>query len=114
MLRRKRPEDAASQPFPAELDAASAQPAEKGWKPFWKKHWKKILAVVCAAAIAGGILLPRFGATPAQANTTYLETAPETRNITNTFSGSGTLAAANTYTVKSLVKGTVLTVEKLG
>ena len=111
MLRRKRPEDAASQPFPAELDAASAQPAEKGWKPFWKKHWKKILAVVCAAAIAGGILLPRFGATPAQANTTYLETAPETRNITNTFSGSGTLAAANTYTVKSLVKGTVLTAD---
>ena len=109
MLRRKRPEDAASQPFPAALDAASAQPAEKGWKPFWKKHWKKILAVVCAAAIAGGIVLPRFGATPAQANTTYLETAPETRNITNTFSGSGTLAAANTYTVKSLVKGTVLT-----
>ncbi len=109
MLRRKRPEDAASQPFPAELNAASAQPAEKGWKPFWKKHWKKILAVVCAAAIAGGIVRPRFGATPVQANTTYLETAPETRNITNTFSGSGTLAAANTYTVKSLVKGTVLT-----
>ena len=111
MLRRKRPEDAASQPFPAALDAASAQPAEKGWKPFWKKHWKKILAVVCAAAIAGGIVLPRFGATPAQANTTYLEMAPETRNITNTFSGSGTLAAANTYTVKSLVKGTVLTAD---
>lgn len=109
MLRRKRPEDAASQPFPAALNAASAQPAEKGWKPFWKKHWKKILAVVCAAAIAGGIVLPWFGATPVQANTTYLETAPETRNITNTFSGSGTLAAANTYTVKSLVKGTVLT-----
>ena len=109
MLRRKRPEDAASQPFPAALDAASAQPAEKGWKPFWKKHWKRILAVVCAAAIAGGIVLPRFGTTPAQANTTYLEMAPETRNITNTFSGSGTLAAANTYTVKSLVKGTVLT-----
>ena len=109
MLRRKRPEDTAIQPFPAALDAASAQPAEKGWKPFWKKHWKKILAVVCAAAIAGGIVLPRFGATPVQANTTYLETAPETRNITNTFSGSGTLAAANTYTVKSLVKGTVLT-----
>ena len=111
MLRRKRPEDADGQPFLAELDAASAQPAEKGWKPFWRKHWKKILAVVCAAAVAGGILLPRFGAKPAQADTTYLEAAPETRNITNTFSGSGTLAAANTYTVKSLVKGTVLTAD---
>ncbi len=111
MLRRKRPEDADGQPFLAELDAASAQPAEKGWKPFWKKHWKKILAVVCAAAVAGGIVFPKSGAKPTQASAAYTEVTPETRNITNTYSGSGTITAANTYTVKSLVKGTVLTAD---
>ncbi len=111
MLRRKKPEDAGDQQFLVELDAASAQPAEKGWKPFVKKHWKKIVAVVCVAAIAVVIVFPKSSAKPAQAGATYTEVTPETRNITNTFSGSGTIAAANTYTVKSLVKGTVLTAD---
>ena len=111
MLRRKKPEDAGDQQFLVELDAASAQPAEKGWKPFVKKHWKKIVAVVCVAAIAVVIVFPKSSAKPAQASATYTEVTPETRNITNTFSGSGTIAAANTYTVKSLVKGTVLTAD---
>ena len=35
----------------------------------------------------------------------------ERRNITNVFSGSGTIAAANTYTVNALVSGTVLTAD---
>ena len=111
MLRRKKPEDAGDQQFLVELDAASAQPAEKGWKPFVKKHWKKIVAVVCVAAIAVVIVFPKSSAKPTQASATYTEVTPETRNITNTFSGSGTIAAANTYTVKSLVKGTVLTAD---
>lgn len=46
-----------------------------------------------------------------QASTQYVEAALERRDITNTFSGSGTISAANTYTVKSLVKGTVLTAD---
>ena len=41
----------------------------------------------------------------------HVEAALERRDITNTFSGSGTISAANTYTVKSLVKGTVLTAD---
>ena len=39
----------------------------------------------------------------------YTEAAPERRDVTNTLSGTGTLNPANTYTVKSLVDGKVLT-----
>ena len=39
----------------------------------------------------------------------YTEAAPEYRNVSNTLSGTGTLNPANTYTVKSLVDGKVLT-----
>ena len=40
-----------------------------------------------------------------------MEAAPERRDVSNTFSGTGTLNPANTYTVKSLVAGKVLTGE---
>ena len=53
---------------------------------------------------------------PKSANTTavdpsYLEASPEVRDVSNTLSGTGTLNPANTYTVKSLVEGKVLTGE---
>ncbi len=41
----------------------------------------------------------------------YLEASPEVRDVSNTLSGTGTLNPANTYTVKSLVEGKVLTGE---
>ena len=61
--------------------------------------------------MAGAFLLPGNGAKPAGVDTEYLESAVERRNITNVFSGSGTIAAANTYTVNALVSGTVLTAD---
>ena len=111
MLRKKKTADAGDPELLIGSDAASAQPAPKGWKPFLKKNWKKIVAVLCVAAVAGVWILPRKSARPTQTQTQYLEVSPERRNITNTFSGSGTISAANTYTVKSLVKGTVLTAD---
>lgn len=111
MLRRKKPEDASDQEFLIEAGEASIQRKEKGWKPFLKKNWKRVVAVVCVAAVAGVIFFPKNHAKSAQTNAEYLEVTPEKRNITNTFSGSGTISAANTYTVKSLVKGTVLTAD---
>ncbi|MGN0706459.1 MAG: efflux RND transporter periplasmic adaptor subunit [Faecalibacterium sp.] len=78
---------------------------------FGKRHWKKIAALLCAAAVAVAVLLPRIGTKSVSAGIQYMETVPQTRSITNTFSGTGTLSAANTYTVKSLVKGTVLTAD---
>ncbi len=78
---------------------------------FVRRNWKRIAAAACAAAVAGAFLLPGKGAKPAGVDTAYLESAVERRNITNVFSGSGTIAAANTYTVNALVSGTVLTAD---
>ena len=44
-------------------------------------------------------------------DTSYVETAPEERDVSNSLSGTGTLNPANTYTVKSLVDGKVLTAD---
>ena len=87
------------------------QPGKKDPKQFLKHNWKKITAVVCVAAVAAVVLLPKTSKKDVQASTQYVEAALERRDITNTFSGSGTISAANTYTVKSLVKGTVLTAD---
>ena len=45
------------------------------------------------------------------AETQYTTVNPENRDITNVYSESGTLSAANAYTVKPLVKGEVLTAD---
>ena len=80
-------------------------------KPFIKKHWKPIIAVVCAAAVAAAVLVPKNSAKPAAASAQYVETRPEKRNIVNSYSADGTITAADTYTVKPMVKGTVLTAD---
>ncbi len=109
MLHKKKPADPGDQEFLVEVSAG--QPVETGWKPFLKHNWKRITAAACVVAVAGFFLLPKGGAKPAQTEAEYLTVSPEKRDITNTFSGSGTITAANTYTVKSLVKGTVLTAD---
>ena len=78
---------------------------------FLQKNWKWLVPVVCVV-IAGGVFLLK----PKKASTTavdpsYMEASPEMRDVTNTLSGTGTLNPANTYTVKSLVEGKVLTGE---
>ena len=78
---------------------------------FLQKNWKWLVPVVCVV-IAGGVFLLK----PKKASTTavdpsYLEASPEVRDVSNTLSGTGTLNPANTYTVKSLVEGKVLTGE---
>ena len=75
---------------------------------FLQKNWKWLVPVVCVV-IAGGVFLLK----PKKASTTavdpsYLEASPEVRDVSNTLSGTGTLNPANTYTVKSLVEGKVL------
>ena len=90
---------------------AAAQPAPAGAKPFIKKHWKPITAAICAAAVAAAVLVPKNSAKPAAASAQYVETKPEKRNIVNSYSADGTITAADTYTVKPMVKGTVLTAD---
>ena len=114
MLRKKNSEPAQLPDARQELlgfESPAAQPGKKDPKQFLKHNWKKITAVVCVAAVAAAVLLPQNSKKDVQASTQYVEAALERRDITNTFSGSGTISAANTYTVKSLVKGTVLTAD---
>ena len=114
MLRKKNSEPAQQPDAQQELldfENPAVQPGKKDPKQFLKRNWKKITAVVCVAAVAAAVLLPKNSKKAVQASTQYMETALERREITNTFSGSGTISAANTYTVKSLVKGTVLTAD---
>ena len=114
MLRKKNSEPAQLPEVRQELlgfESPAAQPGKKDPKQFLKHNWKKITAVVCVAAVAAAVLLPKTSKKDVQASTQYVEAALERRDITNTFSGSGTISAANTYTVKSLVKGTVLTAD---
>ena len=114
MLRKKNSEPAQLPEARQELlgfESPAAQPGKKDPKQFLKHNWKKITAVVCVAAVAAAVLLPKNSKKAVQASTQYMEAALERRDITNTFSGSGTISAANTYTVKSLVKGTVLTAD---
>ena len=114
MLRKKNSESAQQPDAQQELldfENPAVQPGKKDPKQFLKRNWKKITAVVCVAAVAAAVLLPKNSKKAVQASTQYMEAALERRDITNTFSGSGTISAANTYTVKSLVKGTVLTAD---
>ena len=112
MLRKNKqtPQEQSDQEFNLALEVP-AEREPKGWRPFVRRNWKRIAAAACAAAVAGAFLLPGKGAKPAGVDTEYLESAVERRNITNVFSGSGTIAAANTYTVNALVSGTVLTAD---
>ena len=97
---------------------ASTDPQQSGNAPvrkaggaaaFVKKNWKWLVPVVCVVLVGGWWLLKPKSAKPANVDTSYTETTPETRDIANTFSGTGTLKPANTYNVKSLVSGKVLT-----
>ena len=92
-----------------EAQTPEAAAAGKGPVPFLKKNWKWLVPVLCMAVAGGVFLLRPQQAKPASVDASYTEAAPERRDVTNTLSGTGTLNPANTYTVKSLVDGKVLT-----
>lgn len=92
-----------------EAQTPEAAAAGKGPIPFLKKNWKWLVPVLCVAVAGGVFLLRPQQAKPASVDASYTEAAPERRDVTNTLSGTGTLNPANTYTVKSLVDGKVLT-----
>ena len=93
----------------ADSQAAQTSAAPQNKK---RKAWvKRVIALVLVAAIAGGAaryFLGRGGAPTAEAQSAYTEAQVERRDITATITGSGTLEAANTYSVTSLVEGTIL------
>jgi len=96
-----------------EQNAAGAPQTGKtagaGAAGFLKKNWKWLVPVACVAVLGGVWLLKPKADKPASVDTSYVETAPEQRDLVNALSGTGTRKPANTYNVKSLVSGKVLT-----
>ena len=76
---------------------------------FVKKNWKWLVPVVCIAALGGWFVLRPGKAQDTNVDINYVQVSPSKRDISNTLSGTGTLNPANTYNVKSLVAGKVLT-----
>ena len=110
MLFRKKPAEERS---PQELEIAlqEAEMPQKSLKPFLHKNGKKLVAVLVIAAILVVLLMPKGQKKAVNAETAYTQVTPENRDITNVYSESGVLNAANSYTVKATVKGDVLTAD---
>ena len=82
-----------------------------GAKAFARKNWKWLVPAAVVVLAGGVFLLKPANDKQANVDTSYVETAPEERDVSNSLSGTGTLNPANTYTVKSLVDGKVLTAD---
>lgn len=93
----------------ASAEAAEAAEAKSGASAFAKKNWKWLVPVVVAAAAGAVFLISGGGNKAASRDVTYAETTPVRQDVSNSLSGTGTLNPANTYTVKSLVDGKILT-----
>ncbi|MCD8017408.1 MAG: efflux RND transporter periplasmic adaptor subunit [Oscillospiraceae bacterium] len=84
-------------------------------KPKKKRKLKKwiiilvIVVVIIIAAAVGFSVMRR--SSNAEVTTAYTESTVEYRDITSEITGSGTLEAANSYTVTTLVEGEILTAD---
>lgn len=70
-----------------------------------------IVVVIAAIVIAAVLLLGRRAGGGGEIASVYTQSAVEYRDISSEITGSGTLAAANSYTVTSLVAGEVLSAD---
>lgn len=77
---------------------------------FIRTHKKRCIAAVVAVAVLAVVVIPRKSRS-ASADLAYTQEKLERRDIVNVYDGSGTINAADSYTVKSLVTGTVLTAD---
>ncbi len=93
----------------ASAEAAETAEAKSGASAFAKKNGKWLVPVVVAAAAGAVFLIGGGGNKAASRDVTYAETTPIRQDVSNSLSGTGTLNPANTYTVKSLVDGKILT-----
>ena len=102
----KKKQDAAAQ----QAAAGEARPAGKDKvAAFFRKNWKWMVPVACVAVLGGWFILRPDRAQDANVDVNYVQTTPEKRDLSNSLSGTGMLNPANTYNVKSLVAGKVLT-----
>ena len=98
-------------------DAAAPQGSAGETKPaaggkaaaFVRKNWKWLVPAACVVVLGGWFILRPDKAQDANVDVNYVQITPEKRDLSNSLSGTGTLNPANTYNVKSLVAGKVLT-----
>ena len=93
----------------ASAEAAETAEAKSGVSAFAKKNWKWLVPLVVVAAVGAVFLIGGGRNGAASRDVTYAETTPVRQDVSNSLSGTGTLNPANTYTVKSLVDGKILT-----
>ena len=108
MFKKKQQEDKDGQNVALSPGAAASN---KGAKAFLKRNWKRIAAGAVVVVVAAALFLPRNQSAPTSGSVNYVQVNPQRREIVNVFSDSGTITAANTYEVRPLVRGTVLTAD---
>ena len=108
MFKKKQQEDKDGQNVALSPGAAAPN---KGAKAFLKRNWKRIAAGAVVVVVVAALFLPRKQAAPTSGSVNYVQVNPQRREIVNVFSDSGTITAANTYEVRPLVRGTVLTAD---
>lgn len=77
---------------------------------FIRTHKKRCIAAVVAVAVLAVVVIPRRSRS-ASVDMAYVQETLGRRDIVNVYDGSGTINSADSYTVKSLVTGTVLTAD---
>ena len=90
----------------------SKLPGRGDKKPGKKRRWKKFAVAGVALVVAGvGWQLLSPSQSPLAASTTY-STAEVTRmDVSSSITGSGTLEAADSYSVTTLIEGSILTAD---
>ena len=95
-------------------DAAQQETAGRTLSPRAKKLLRKRVIIPVLAFVLAGAVALRFlggGQSTAAAGLTYTTAAVERRDITAQITGSGSLEAANSYSVTSLAEGSILTAD---
>ncbi len=95
-------------------DAAQQETAGRTLSPRAKKLLRKrviIPVLACVLAVAVALRFLGGGQSTAAAGLTYTTAAVERRDITAQITGSGSLEAANSYSVTSLAEGSILTAD---
>ena len=77
------------------------------------RRWKKLIALVLVLAVlaGGGVYLLGGNQTAAAVDTSYTTAQVSRMDITSSITGSGTLEAADSYSVTTLVEGNILTAD---
>ena len=102
----KKKKDAANQ---SAGEASEPQKTSSGAAAFAKKNWKWLAPLAVVLVVAAVLVVGGGSRGAASRDVTYTETTPTRQDVSNSLSGTGTLNPANTYTVKSLVDGKILT-----